>query len=470
MRVSLYVKVLFGYLVFGVLGFITIAFFSSNMTLRYLESDRADQLYNEASVIASTCRQQYSGSVIDIESLSPQLASIASHFDADIWIVEQQGKIVYRSDNEPTDTVIEEFDPSEQGRGRYVIGHYYHMFENSVLTVTAPISANFNTYGYVVVHQSLDGIYSVRDQILNIIYTTFLIIFLLSLIILWIFRTYIFHPIREITAAANEYAAGNLKYELTLHSEDEIGYLADTLKFMAHELSNKEEDQRKFISNVSHDFRSPLTSIKGYLEAMIDGTIPPELHEKYMKLVISETERLTKLTASTLALQTLDSNGNMLDMTTFDINQIIRNTVATFEGICKPKKLTFDLLFGERAFYVQADMGKIQQVLYNLIDNAIKFSKPASTIWIETYERHEKIFVSVKDSGIGIPKESQKKIWNRFYKSDSSRGRDKTGTGLGLSITKEIIAAHNENIDVISTEGIGTEFIFTLQKAPTHRS
>ncbi len=464
MRISLYVKVLFGYLIFGVLGFITIAFFSSNMTLQYLEEDRADQLYNEASLIADNCRSRYSGSDIDFNSLGPQLSSIGSYFDADIWIVEQQGAIVYRSDGKATGTVIKNFDPSEQGRGRYVIGHYYGMFEGQVLSVTAPITANFNTYGYVVLHQSLSDIYAVRDQILNIIYITFLVILALSLIVLWIIRVYIFQPIKQITTAAKEFAAGNLNYSIKIHSEDEIGYLADTLNYMAHELNNKEMDQKKFISNVSHDFRSPLTSIKGYLEAMIDGTIPPELHEKYMKLVIAETERLTKLTSRTLALQSLDSKGNLLDITVFDINQTIRDTVAAFEGICQPKSLSFDLIFSERHSYVQADMVKIQQVLYNLIDNAIKFSKPSSTIWIETYERHNKIFTSVKDSGVGIPRESQNKIWNRFYKSDSSRGKDKSGTGLGLSITKEIITAHNENIDVISTEGIGTEFIFTLPK------
>src|SRR5699024_6796408 len=106
----------------------------------------------------------------------------------------------------------------------------------------------------------------------------------------------------------------------------------------------------------------------------------------------------------------------------------------------------------------------IQQVLYNLIDNAIKFSHNDSVIWIEAYDQHEKIFVSVKDSGIGIPRNCTNKIWERFYKTDLSRGKDKRGTGLGLSITKEIIQAHKENIDVISTEGVGTEFIFTLQR------
>ena len=465
MRISLYVKILMGYLIFGILGFLSIAFFSSNMTLRYLERDRADQLYNEANMIADSCRDRYGSTITAADPLNSQLTSISSTFNVDIWIVKAEGTIVYRTDDIPAGSVIEAFDPSDQGRGRYVIGDYYGMFKDSMLSVTAPISANFNTYGYVVLHQSLTGIYEVRDQILNIIYITFLVIFLLSFVILWIIRKSILQPLKKITRAANEFAAGNLNYNLALHSEDEIGYLADTLGYMAHELSNKEADQRKFISNVSHDFRSPLTSIKGYLEAMIDGTIPPELHEKYMKLVISETERLTKLTSSTLALQSLDSKGNLLDITTFDLNQVIRDTVAAFEGICKPKQIRFDLIFSERTFYVQADMGKIQQVLYNLVDNAIKFSRPNSTIWIATYEKHEKIFTSVKDSGIGIPKDSMKKIWNRFYKSDSSRGKDRTGTGLGLSITKEILTAHNENIDVISTEGIGTEFIFTLPKA-----
>ncbi len=110
-------------------------------------------------------------------------------------------------------------------------------------------------------------------------------------------------------------------------------------------------------------------------------------------------------------------------------------------------------------------MGKIQQVLYNLIDNAIKFSQPDSVITIETTIKYEKIFISVRDTGIGIPKESLKKIWERFYKSDASRGKDKKGTGLGLAIVKEIIQLHNENINVVSTEGVGTEFIFSLQRA-----
>ena len=155
----------------------------------------------------------------------------------------------------------------------------------------------------------------------------------------------------------------------------------------------------------------------------------------------------------------------MLEKSDFDINQIIRSTAASFEGSCRGKDISIKLVLTGDILYVNGDVGKIQQVLYNLIDNAIKFSHPDSTIKIETSEKKNKIFVSVKDAGIGIPKEDLKLIWDRFYKSDSSRGKDKKGTGLGLSIVKEIISAHGEHINVVSTQGVGSEFIFSLKKS-----
>ena len=149
-------------------------------------------------------------------------------------------------------------------------------------------------------------------------------------------------------------------------------------------------------------------------------------------------------------------------MKSFDINYIIRMTALTFEGICREKHISIELILSGKTLFVTADMEKIQQVIYNLTDNAIKFSHPDSSITIETTEKNDKVFISVKDSGIGIPNDSLKKIWERFYKTDVSRGKDKRGTGLGLAIVREIIQAHDENINVISTEGVGTEFIFTL--------
>jgi len=233
---------------------------------------------------------------------------------------------------------------------------------------------------------------------------------------------------------------------------------------MAGEINKLDDYQKKFVANISHDFRSPLTSIKGYVEAILDGTIPYEMKDKYLGIILFETERLNKLTSSLLTLNRFENRGTFLEITSFDINHIIKKTAESFEGTCTKKKITLNLVFSTKEIYVDADMGKIQQVLYNLLDNAIKFSPQNSSIKVSTTEKGDKAFVSIKDYGIGIPKENIKKIWERFYKTDASRGKDKKGTGLGLSITKEIITAHDENINVISTKGVGTEFIFSLPR------
>ena len=198
---------------------------------------------------------------------------------------------------------------------------------------------------------------------------------------------------------------------------------------------------------------------------MTDGTIPPELHEKYLKIILFETERLTDLTKDLLTLNEFDTKELLLDKTAFDIQESIKNTAASFEGVCTSKRVAIQLLLLPDTVRVYADQRKIQQVLYNLVDNAIKFSENDSSVTIEVTVKNDKVFVSVKDSGIGIPRKELNKIWERFYKSDLSRGKDKKGTGLGLSIVKEVISAHDEHINVISTEGVGTEFIFSLSKA-----
>ena len=363
-----------------------------------------------------------------------------------------------------TDVTLSDFDPTFMGNRSYTIGNCFGVFPYEVLSVSAPITGNYNTYGYVLVHLPISTIQQIKDNILNILYISSGIIFGLSLIILLVFTVTVYFPLKKITIAANQYAEGNLKHKLQLKTHDEMGYLAATLNYMSDELDKMEEYQKTFIANVSHDFRSPLTSIKGYLEAILDGTIPPEMQEKYLTRVISETDRLNKLTQGLLTLNSLDSKG-YLSRSNFDINRVIKDTAASFEGTCDSKNIVLDLTFAENITMVYADLGKIQQVLYNLIDNAIKFSHPDSTIFIQTTLRFEKVYVSVKDTGIGIPKDSIKKIWERFYKTDLSRGKDKKGTGLGLSIVKEIIQNHGETIDVISTSGVGSEFIFSLPRA-----
>ncbi|WP_288703286.1 cell wall metabolism sensor histidine kinase WalK [uncultured Clostridium sp.] len=461
---SLYYKLLIGYLIFGLLGFIAIATISSEMTYHHLVERESEVLYDEATMIADRCSKAYEGKTINLDSAYPQIEAVSAYLQSDIWILNHEGTIVADSSDSRTGITIDDFDPTAQGNRLYSIGQYYNLFDSKVLSVSAPITGNMKTYGYIVIHMPIQNIEAEQNGFLNIIYITSIILFFLSLVVLLVFTKVVYFPLKKITVAANEYAAGNLAHNIPITTHDEIGYLASTLNYMSSELNEMEQYQHNFIANVSHDFRSPLTSIKGYLEAILDGTIPQELYHKYLHIVISETERLNKLTQGMLTLNSLDSKG-YLTRTNFDINRTIKDTAATFEGTCSAKGITFDLTFADSIQMVYADLGKIQQVLYNLIDNAIKFSHEDSIIYIQTSIRYEKIFISVKDTGIGIPKDSQKKIFERFYKTDLSRGKDKKGTGLGLAIVKEIIQAHGENIDVVSTEGVGTEFIFSLPKA-----
>lgn len=465
MKNRLYYKFVLVYLLFGLLSFITVATLTSDLTLNHLKEQKAASLYREANIIVSKYASGFYRGELSIDSFHNHLEAMQAYLTATIWIVDSDGKIIISSQNY-TDlenpVIIENFDPTISGSSYYQTGNFYGMFNEDMLSVISTITSDYKVKGYLVILTPMRELLASRDNLLNITYITLAVIFVLSMIILIAFTFMVYIPLRKITTAANEYATGNLKYDTGISKDDEIGYLAATLSYMSNELSKIEDYQKKFIANVSHDFRSPLTSIKGYVEAIIDGTIPHEMQEKYLNIILFETERLTKLTSSLLTLNNFDSKASMLDIVSFDINSVIKNTVSTFEGTCTSKKISVELILTGHELFVSADIGKIQQVLYNLIDNAIKFSHNNSIIYIETTEKGEKVFVSVKDTGIGIPKDSLKKIWDRFYKSDLSRGKDKKGTGLGLSIVKEIIQAHGENINVISTEGVGTEFIFTL--------
>ena len=465
MKKTLYLKFLLAYFIFGVFGFIVISTFAPSMTRDHLIRENAERLYSEATLISNSYASELYNNEISLETVKDQLDSLAVYMNSSIRIINPSGRVVLDSSKplnlEDVD-MIENFDPTITGNSYYIVDRFFDTFEKQNLNVIVPITADYKVKGYVTIPYAMSSIDDSANSLTGIFMMTFLILFLLSMIILIFFTEMVYIPLKKITYATEQYASGNMHYEFQVESDDEIGYLAACLNYMASEIARSEDDQKKFVANVSHDFRSPLTSIQGYLKAMLDGTIPPEMYEKYLTIVLNETERLTKLTNSLLTLNNLNTKGILLDKTDFDINQVIRNTAASFEGVCRSKNIAIEVVLTEEVMYVNADMEKIQQVLYNLLDNAIKFSHHNSVIKIETSEKKNKIFISVADHGIGIPKDDLKLIWDRFYKSDYSRRKDKKGTGLGLSIVKEIINAHGENINVISTEGAGSEFVFSL--------
>ena len=471
MKSRMYIKMLLGYLLFGVCAIVILCTFTQNTVSEHLERREAQQQYRESNLIASGYAANFMNSSLSLHDFQSQMEMLSTYLSAEIWVIDNQGHILFNSADAQIGqnaakseyTSLPDFDSTSFSNHFYTIGRFYGMFDEDTLSVFSPITSGYRVRSYVLIHKPVSGIVRFSNEFLNIAFYTVGILALCALLLLLAFSYLNYRPLREITKVAQSYAKGNFEPRIHIHANDELGIIGNTMNYMANELDTLEEDQRKFISNVSHDFRSPLTSIKGYIEAMLDGTIPVELQDKYLNIILFETERLTKLTQGILDLNQFGRHrGIMLDLADFDINRMIKTTILTFEGTCEKKGITFDLVLTGQELFVHADMTKIQQVLYNLIDNATKFSHQNSAIKIETSIKNEKVFISVKDSGIGIPADSIKKIWERFYKTDLSRGKDKKGTGLGLAIVKEIIQAHNEHINVISTEGVGTEFIFTL--------
>ncbi|MDD7643165.1 MAG: HAMP domain-containing sensor histidine kinase [bacterium] len=463
MKRTLGYKLIGGIVLYGVLGFLLVASLVEWTFQQKAQSTEATKLYKEALAITSNYAEDYYRNRLTQEELEEQMRVLSSYTEGEIWIVDRKGIVLIGKEKSGEPYEIPDFRISDFGTKYYCIGHFYDCFDEQMLTVFAPITVDYQVRGYVMIHKSIRHIYQDADYFLNMSYMALLslLIFSMTFLVMYLWHTY--HRIWRMNRIAHQYMEGNFTAVMEDGSEDELGFLSASFNYMANELNTLEEDQRKFVSNISHDFRSPLTSIKGYVEAMLDGTIPVEMQEKYLNIIITETERLTKLTSGLIELNKYGGHGKtILDKTDFDINAVIGQTAATFEGVCNEKHIVLELVLTGDELFVHADKSKIQQIIYNLTDNAIKFSHQDSVIRLETHVKNEKVFVSVKDSGIGIPKESIGKIWERFYKTDLSRGKDKKGTGIGLAIVKEIVQAHGENINVISTEGVGTEFIFTL--------
>lgn len=465
-------KHIFIYIAICVISFILVSTICYKADYKHIYNYYSDRLYLQANEIANEYALDYLAES-KLRRIELEMKSLSTFNDTRIMFITPSGDVILDTNNSSTDKSnedrilfsINDFDYGDLKGKHDILWDFYGLFSEPALSVFSPISNSFEIKGYVVINIPESAIVERVYDTFNTNYLTLAIVLILSSAFLVLYFFQVHRPIKEITRATNEYSKGNLSYHVKPMHNDEIGRLGMSLDYMASQLNESDKFQQKFLSNISHDFRSPLTSIKGYLEAIQDGTIPPEMLDKYIGIMLFETERLTKLTSNILTLNELDPKSVRLDISTFDLNSIIRHTVETFEGTCKKKGIKFNITYANSVQNVKEDKGRIQQVIYNLIDNAIKFSKENSYIYITVKEKGEKAQISIKDTGCGIAKEDIDKIWDRFYKSDSSRGRDKKGSGLGLSITKEVIQAHGENIDVVSTVGVGTEFIFTLELA-----
>ncbi len=274
----------------------------------------------------------------------------------------------------------------------------------------------------------------------------------------------IVRPIRQMSHAAREFAVGKLDVRVPVTGNDEVSDLAMAFNNMASSLERNEETRRTFLANVSHDMRTPMTTIGGFIDAILDGTIPEDQYEHYLKIVSSEIKRLSRLVSTLLDISKIQAGERKFSMEPFDICELSRQIIISLEQRLTDKNLDVEFECDEDRMIAVADRDAIYQVLYNICDNGVKFSYDGGKYKISVKDSDKKILVSVYNEGDGIPKEDLPYVFDRFYKSDKSRGLDKNGVGLGMYISRTIIEAHGENITVRSKQGEFCEFTITLKK------
>lgn len=416
------------------------------------------------------------------------LNSYSESTNSIIWVVSPDGEIVMRSATAIPKSVNDKIRstpntlrlPNEEQYLPYMTTNQYYIekgdfvglfkeTEVSWLTIIMPfkyIHENYeeNVLAAVYLSTPIPEVQKAQRTVFNFFIFSAIISVLISIIVIYIFSLKISTPLKKINTAAKEIAGGEFNKRLKIKTKDEIGELAQSFNNMANDLENLEKMRRDFIANVSHELRTPMTSIRGFIEGVLDGTIEQEKQLKYLNIVNEEIKRLNRLVNDLLDLARIESGELNLKIKPFNINEIIRKSIIKFEKKIIYKNLQIEALLDSEELIVIGDCDAIERVIINLLDNAIKFTPTNGKIIVETSKNKEKIYISISDTGIGISKDDLELIWSRFYKSDKSRSKEKGGTGLGLSIVKSIVLEHNQSIWVESELDKGTKFTFTLKE------
>lgn len=466
---SLFSRLVGTYFIIILITIIVLSVLLSTFFEDFIFTRRAEELKREA-IDLNPYIEMYAMGLLDEWNLYNYFKVADRYKNTTIWIVDEMGYIwiSYSSSDEEMDKwkeqklTAEEFMQVIKGHTIVKEGKFGERFPVPVLTVGTPFKVNDKIRGAIFLHSPVQEIKGTIRETYKNIWLASLISGILSIILLFFTSKHISKPLIEMNQISREFAKGNFKRRVDIHTKDEIGQLAVNFNAMADSLENLENMRRSFVANVSHELRSPLTSIRGYIQGVLDGTIPPAQSNKYLSIALDETQRLNKLINELLDLSQIESGQFPLNITKFDINELIRRVLISQEERITDKDIDVIITFQSQSCYVQGDRDRIQQVLYNLIDNAIKFNPKGGKLIIETWRHDDRIFIKTEDRGPGISKEEIVRIWERFYQVDKSRSPKTGGTGLGLSIVKKIIEEHGQEIWVNSEIGEGTAFIFSL--------
>ncbi len=438
---------------------------------QYFKNEKYDLLL---SSVNSVCEVTDDGVNLDdtkdkeSENVLNDIKIIAHTTDSQIFITDANGNVIMCTESQPcihsgtvvNETILNSIDETNIYRA---MGSMENIYKSHNFAVgKAMFDKNGNLTGYVFAVTPVGRTMSAfLFKIAQMFLIASLIVLCIVFVIVYAVTLQMVKPLKEMSEATKKFANGDFSARIAVTSYDEMGALAMSLNNMAQSLSSLETMRRSFISNVSHELKTPMTTIGGFIDGILDGTIPQSEQRRYMRIVSDEVKRMSGIVRTMLDLSRIEAGETKLNCKRFDMVEAICQTLFSLEGQIEAKGLDIRGLDHDKVF-VNADENLTKQVIYNLTENAIKFANEGGYIEFSFNREGSKYQIGIKNSGKGLSKSEIPKVFDRFYKTDRSRSLDKSGVGLGLYIVKSIVNLHDGDIMVKSVEGSYCEFIFSL--------
>ena len=450
------------------------------LSYRYIMEDKREAMQRNASDIAELATQYVSsvwGGDIRNDAFAGAIAVVAKAADAYVIVTDRDGGITYATDGYKLYTYEGTRVPPSMIQHLKLQGKYTGMtnldgiFPDTRYMAALPyvleVGDSSMCQGYVMVSADTSSVSEMWRSTANIFFFTAVVVLLIACVASSLTSAYQAKPLNDMAEAARKFGQGELDARVHGYEnrQDEIGTLAEAFNSMANSIAKVEHQRSEFIANVSHELKTPMTTISGFAEGILDGTIPPEREQESLKIIVAETRRLSRLVRRMLDLSRLNALAeNVTAQAQFDLTEILSQVLVSLEGKITERDLDVDVQMPEERLMVWGDPDSITQVCYNLIDNAAKFAAPKTVIGVCITKKDGKAYTSISNLGATIPPEELPLLFDRFHKGDYSRSADRDGVGLGLYIVKTILGNLKENIYVTSEDGV-TKFVFTLTLA-----
>lgn len=444
---------------------------------QYFRSDKLkvlDRYVSQAAALTLTDYQKNNYLYLDEKTLTSVYSVLADAIEATIFLSDTEGNILICTDTDlfvtgqntvPESILKQTVNGSYQETGR--LGGAY---KSKNYTVAQPIGLpNGPITGFVFISASANSLSVFLGQLLNLFLLSSLTMVVIAFIVIYFVTARMVKPLRDMLVATQSFSRGDYTARIQVNSSDEIGQLANEFNYMAEALARNEAMNRSFVANVSHELKTPMTTIGGFVDGILDGTIPAEKHHQYLTIVSDEVKRLSRMVRSMLDLAKIEAGEMKLNPAEFDLNSTVCQVIFSFEQAIEAKNLDIIGLDVDKIM-VSADPDLMHQVIYNLIENAVKFVNEGGYIEVKYHSDGARTLVAIRNSGSGIAPQDLPNVFERFYKTDRSRSQDKTGVGLGLYIVRTVIQLHGSEIHVSSKEGEYTEFAFSIPSAETKSS